>query len=174
MPKDLNELTRDVVVNDQIVHIRPISGADVETEKRFIENLSPQSRYFRFLGGVSSLPDAEVKEFCSIDFDKKMAFIALIKDPSGNEQEVGIARYASDEFDHLESAVTVSDDWQNHGLGQILMRILIDFARHKGKELIYSVDPIENTRMRALAMELGMNVQREPDDANMIRYELKL
>jgi GNAT superfamily N-acetyltransferase len=174
MIKSSDDLATDVVVNDQIVHIRPITGDDIEIEKRFVERLSPESRYFRFLGGVSGLSDKTAKAFCEIDFDKKMAFIAVIKNADGEQQEIGVARYASDQYDHCESAVTVADEWQNHGLGTFLMKALIEFARHKGKELIYSIDSVDNTHMRLLARDLGMTGQRDPEDAKNIRYELKI
>ncbi|MFT6407247.1 MAG: GNAT superfamily N-acetyltransferase [Arenicella sp.] len=174
MINPLNDLATDVVVNGQIVNIRPIAGDDIEIEKQFVESLSPESRYFRFLGGVSGITDETAKALCEIDFDKKMAFIAVIKNAASEQQVIGVSRYASDEFDHCESAVSVADDWQNHGLGTHLMKALIEFARHKGKELIYSIDPIDNTHMRMLARDLGMTAQRDPNDAKMIRYDLQI
>lgn len=166
-------LTSDVVINDQIVHIRPIHKADVDIEKQFVARLSPDSRHARFLGGVKGLSDEAADAFCDIDYDKKMAFIATLK-KGGEEQEIGVARYATDEYDHCEFAITVADEWQSSDLGQALAKELIDFARHKNKELIYSIDSTENTFMRLLARDIGLTGQRDPDDASLIRYELLL
>ena len=174
MTENLNDLVSDVVINEQIVHIRPITSDDIEIKKRFVEHLSPESRYFRFLGGTQDLTDDAARVLCDIDFDKRMAFIAVIKSADAKEEVIGVSRYASDKYDHCESAVTVADDWQNHGLGQVLMGRLIDFARHKRKERIYLIALTENTHMRMLARDLGMDSQREPEDAKLMRHELVL
>lgn len=174
MTENLDDLVSDVVINEQIVHIRPITSDDIEIEKSFVEHLSPESRYFRFLGGTRGLTDEAAKILCDVDFDKRMAFIAVIKSADGKEEVLGVSRYASDKFDHCESAVTVADEWQNHGLGQVLMKRLIDFARHKRKELIYSIDLTENTNMLMLARDLGMDSQRDPNDAKLMRHQLVL
>jgi GNAT superfamily N-acetyltransferase len=172
MTMSSNNLAYDVLVNDHVVHIRPITGEDRVIERRFVEGLSAESRYNRFLGGVSGLTDSAAKEFCEIDFDKKIAFIAVIKNAAGEQQEIGVARYTCDQFDHCESAIMLADEWQDHGLGTLLMKALIEFARHSGKELLYSIDDAGNTAMRMLARDLGMTEQRDVNDANILRFEL--
>jgi acetyltransferase len=172
MTMSSNNLAYDVLVNDHIVHIRPIAGDDRVIERRFLEGLSAESLYYRVLAGVSSLANKAAKEFCEIDFDKKMAFVAVIKNATGEQQEIGVARYACDQFDHCESTVMVADAWKDHGLDTLLMKALIEFARHSGKELLYSIDDAGNTPMRMLARGLGMTEQRDVDDANIIRFEL--
>ena len=174
MTENLSALVSDVVINEQIVRIRPITIDDIEIEQDFIDHLSPESRYFRFLGGTQGLTKEAAMVLCDVDFDKKMAFIAVIKNTDGKEKIIGVSRYASDQFDHCESAIAVADEWQNHGLGHVLMERLIELARHKRKELIYSIDLIENTKMRMLARDLGMQGQRDPNDAKLIRYQLFL
>ncbi len=176
MNKSLNidDLTTDTKINGVDIHIRPINPEDMIREKEFVERLSPESRHFRFLGGVQHLTDKAAKELCEIDFDKRMAFIALIKDASGNEQEIGVSRYATDNDGNCESAVTVADQWQNHGLGRLLMDKLINFAREKGKKNLYSLDFANNTHMHQLANDLGMKRFHDPDDGSLVHYQLAL
>lgn len=103
-----------------------------------------------------------------------MAFIAtVLKD--GKEQEIAAARYVRDaDGSACESAVTVADTWQNHGLGRMMMEKLIAFARDNGEKALYSIDLANNTYMRKLADDLGMTAKRDPDDAKLFVYRLEL
>lgn len=170
----ISDLTADTNINGFDVHIRPISSDDIGLEKEFVKRLSPQSRHFRFLAGMQNLTDKAAKELCEIDFDDRMAFIALVKDASGHEQEIGVSRYATDNKGNCESAVTVADEWQNQGLGRLLMDKLINFAQEKGKKSLYSLDLANNTHMHQLANDLGMKRFHDPDDGSLVHYELAL
>lgn len=169
-----NELTTQTTIAGELVTIRPISNDDLKIENDFVERLSPSSRHFRFLGGVKSLPEAELKRLCDIDYENRMAFIATVL-KEGKEQEIAVARYVRDaDGSACESAVTVADAWQHHGLGRTMMDKLIAFARDNGEKALYSIDPANNSYMRNLAEDLGMTVTRSPDDAKLLVYRLKL
>ncbi len=170
---EADKLTTDTEINGQQVRIRPINDQDLLREKNFVEHLSPLSQHFRFLGGVGHLSEAALKSFCEIDYDSKMGFIATI-DINGEEQEIGVSRYAVDNDGDCECAVTVADEWQHHGLGRLLMNRLIEFARNQGKEGIYSLDSANNSHMRKLAKDLGMSAKRDAGDATLVKYELQL
>lgn len=163
MSASTDSLTTDVVVNDQIVHLRPISGDDIDQERLFLETISAEGRYSTLLGDTAD-----------IDYDNKMAFIAVTKGANGKEEVIGVGRYATDEFDHCETVIRVAEDWYAPGLGQVLMNSLIDFARNKGKEFIYAVESTDNSPMLVIARDVGMDPQRDPENAGLIRYELTL
>ena len=161
-------------IEDERVLIRPISPDDAKLEQDFINNLSDQSKNYRFLGGRAPLSIKELIALCNIDYDSKMAFIALIDD--GDQGTViGVSRYAIDKnYGSFEFAITVADAWQNKGLGTLLMKHLIDYARSHEIKQIYSIDLASNYKMRALANELGMKNNIDPNDANQIIYSLTL
>ena len=73
-----------------------------------------------------------------------------------------------------ELAVTIADAWQNKGLGQLLLKQLIAYAKTHGLKQLYSVELADNTAMRDLATELGMSVRCDPDDANQVIYSVTL
>ena len=163
MTADANKYVSEFVINDQIVHLRAAIGEDFAEEHRFIKQLSPQSRYYRVL-----------KKDAKVDFDTRMAFIAVIESADGGEQTVGAGRYLTDEYDHCETVIRVAEDWYVPGLGQVLMKMLIDFAQEHGKEFIYAIEPVDNTHMRVIARDLKMDAQRDPDNPQFMRYELTL
>ena len=161
-------------IEGQRVLIRPISLDDAEIERDFIEGLSPIDKHYRFLGGVAHLTTEELLNLCNIDYVTKMAFVAMI-DVKGKEKEIGVSRYAVNEYgDSYEFSVTVADQWKNKGLGTLLMKYLIDYARKHGVERLYSIDFSDNYRMKALAKDLGMHVETDPNDSKQVIYNLYL
>jgi GNAT superfamily N-acetyltransferase len=174
MENNTDNLIHVEKIEDEQVLIRPISPNDAGLEQGFINNLSDQSKHYRFLGGRAPLSIKELIELCDIDYYSKMAFIALIDD--GDQGTViGVSRYAIDkDNESFEFAVTVADEWQNKGLGTLLMKHLIGYAKSHEIKQIYSIDLASNYKMRALANDLGMKNKKDPDDANQIIYSLTL
>jgi len=156
------------------VTIRPLQSSDTQMEAEFVRNLSDETKHFRFLGAVKELSTTDLKRLCNIDGQHTMAFVATVRE-GGRELEVGVSRYAEGSSpDVREMAVTVTDSWQHKGLGRLLARQLIDYARAHGVTQLYSVDFAENTAMQHLAHDLGMTVCRSPDDSTQVIYSLPL
>jgi len=156
------------------VLIRPICDDDVELERRFIEELSPQSRRFRFLGEMKSASPELLTQFTHLDHATEAAFVALIADRA-DKREIGVSRYSA-RTDGLscECAVAVSDEWHNRGLATLLMQHLIDTARQRGVECMYSMDSVDNQPMRDLAEHLGFQRKQDPNDATQVIHTLNL
>ncbi len=57
--------------------VRPIRRDDVERNARFLDELSPPSKHFLFLGGISRLTDEALRKLCDPDYSSDMAFVAL-------------------------------------------------------------------------------------------------
>ena len=166
--------TEHPIVAGQSVTIRPMHLSDSALEDQFVRNLSIETKHFRFLGGVKELSPGELRLLCDVDGQHTMAFVATIQD-SGRETQVGVSRYAEGSRQNVrEMAVTIADEWQHKGLGQLLAKRLIEYARGHGVTNLYSVDLADNTAMRKLAHELGMSARRDPDDATQVIYSLPL
>jgi GNAT superfamily N-acetyltransferase len=165
---------RTEMVAGEVVTIRPIRVTDAAMEAEFVRRLSPQSKHYRFFGGVRELSPAQIKLLCDVDGRHSMAFVATVH-RNGCEMEIGVARYAPDsEADVREMAVTIADEWQNKGLGKLLVEQLAASARDNGVKQLYSLELTDNTAMRELAHELGMSAASDPDDAHQVIYSLPL
>jgi GNAT superfamily N-acetyltransferase len=129
-----------------------------------------------FLGGISRLSDTALQRLCDPDYSHDMAYIALAADPTepGGERQVGVCRYAGAAADGAEISVAVADEWQHQGLGQILLRRLIDYARAHGIHRLYSMDAVNNERMRQLARHAGFAEDPDPADIHQVIYSLQL
>ncbi len=165
----------DVMLRDGTrVHVRPIHPEDIELERRFIESLSPTSRRFRFLGTINSPSAALLKQLTVINPATDAAYVALLG--TGDQtQEIGVARFSAQPDGHdCEFAVAVADDWQHKGLGTLLMQRLIKVAQARGIKSMHSSDSADNDLMRKFAEHLHFENQRDPDDATLVLYSVRL
>lgn len=156
------------------VVIRLINRWDAERERAFIEQLSPQSRYFRFLQNVAHPSPDLIRQFTEVDQQHDLALVATIG--TGEEQRIiGVSRYARCGDGSLcECAVAVADEWQGKGLGTLLMRHLIEVARARGVRQLHSQDLAENRAMQELAAHLGFQRHPDPDDPTLVEHSLEL
>jgi GNAT superfamily N-acetyltransferase len=156
------------------VLIRPLREDDREREEDFIHRLSPDSRRLRFLGGFKEASPALIDQLMDVDYNQRMAFVALAHE-NGKLREVGVSRYsATDALGRCECAVTVAEDWRQRGLGVLLMRHLIDLARRNGYKQMISLDAADNEAMRDLASYLGFHRRLDPGDSGQVIHTLDL
>lgn len=165
----------DEVLNDGThVTVRPIHPEDIELERRFIEALSPTSRRFRFLETMRAPSAALLKQMTVINPSTDAAYVALLG-TGAQATEIGVARFSAQaDGQDCEFAVTVSDAWQNKGLGTLLMRRLIEVAKTRGIKTLHSSDAADNTRMHQFADHLHFQHRRDPGDATLVLYSVDL
>ena len=158
----------------QTVTIRPIKPEDAALEQKFVKDLSPESKYFRFMNTIRELPQSQLIRLTQIDYDREMAFVATVPGDSG-EKEVGVARYSTNpDGQSCEFAVVVADAWQGKGLAQRLMKVLIDTARNRGLKLMNGDFLADNRRMLKFVAGLGFVLSQHPEDHALKRGFLVL
>lgn len=178
-PPDLQGRERwlETLRDGRHVLIRPIRKDDVGRNAEFIEKLSTPSKHYLFLGGVTQLSNTALRRLCNPDYAHDMAYIALglARDTGETGEQVGVCRYAgADSIKGAEISVAVADAWQHQGLGRKLLGHLIDYARAHGVARLYSMDAIDNTRMRKLAREVGFSEYPDEDNIHQVIYSLEL
>ena len=150
------------------VTIRPIRASDLVLERMFVVGLSPHTRYQRLLSGRRLQP-GELRRLTDIDYARELALVALAHS-DGREQILGVARYVRDDATEPGScdfAVVIADRWQGHGLGEALLRRLIDAARADGIRVIGGITLSTNAAMIALARKLGFRARLEQGNASV-------
>ncbi|MGB3917012.1 bifunctional acetate--CoA ligase family protein/GNAT family N-acetyltransferase [Thiothrix litoralis] len=152
-PNDL--VKRQQLPDGTDIIIRPIRPEDAEMEQEFVRNLSKESRYMRFMQALRELTPDMLVRLTQIDYDREMAFLALTRQ-DGKEVEMGVARYAiNPDKSSCEFALVIADEWQNRGLGGVMMQTLIDAARAKGLRTIEGEVLPHNNGMLKLMQRLG-------------------
>jgi len=156
------------------VTVRPIRPEDAEIERQFVKQLSPEAKYFRFMGTVRELSSQMLARFTQIDYDREMALIAVAT-KDGHDEEVGITRYITNpDGSSCEFAIVVDDEWQMHGLGRYLMTQLIEIARSRRLATMSGDILTANQPMLALAASLGFVIGEVPGEAGLRRAVLAL
>ncbi|MFI5401848.1 MAG: GNAT family N-acetyltransferase [Planctomycetota bacterium] len=155
------------------VTIRPIRPEDAEIEQAFVRNLSPESRYLRFMRTLVELTPEMLARFTQIDYDREMAFVACIA-RDGRETEVGVARYATNPDGRTcEFAIVIADEWQGKGIGSRLMTELMRVARARGLKTMEGEVLASNTSMFELMRGLGFVVgSGEDPSVHVVTKEL--
>lgn len=148
--------------------IRPVRPEDAELERAFIEGLSESSKHFRFMNTFRKLPPEMLAKMTQIDYDREMAFVAIITN-NEREEEIGSARYAINiDGQSCEFAVSVADDWQGKGLATQLMQALIDYAGQRGLRRMQGEILADNVPMQELAKKLGFSLQLSREDKTIV------
>jgi acetyltransferase len=150
------------------IEIRPIRPEDAGIEKEFLDNLSAQSRYYRFMHTIKQISPEMLVRFTQIDYHRELALIAVIRE-QGKEQEIGVSRYVLNvDGDSCEFAVVVADRWQHTGIGYKLMENLIEAARLKGIARMEGVVLRNNEPMLKLARSMGFEVNPQGGDEEVV------
>jgi acetyltransferase len=151
------------------VSVRPIRPEDAEIEQDFVQNLSAESKYFRFMQSMEKLTPLMLARFTQIDYDREMALIAVINEHTPQAHILGVVRYVSNpDKQSCEFALTVADDWQQKGIGRQLMQRLMTVARDRGIEIMEGDVLSHNSKMLRLCERLGFHAVHNPDEPDVV------
>lgn len=154
--------------------LRPIRASDMELERAFVRNLSPQSKFKRFMGELKELSPELLHAFTHPDHERESVYV-VIRSTAAGEEEIAVARYML-EPDHrsCEFAITVADAWQGKGVAGRLMRALIRDAKARGLERMHGFVLGANNRMLDFVRKFGFRIEFDPDDPSVRLARLDL
>src|ERR1700733_7991003 len=139
------------------IRLRLLAPEDAPLLRRGFEQLSPDSRYARFLVPKQRLSDDELRYLCDVDQESHFALGAIREDGDGHGEPVGvgIARFIRlpdvlGEPVTAEAAIAVADEVQRQGVGKLLLSRLIAAAAERGIERFRCEVLCSNTSMHAL------------------------
>ena len=124
--------------------------------QQFIRELSPASRYARFMAAVRELPGHMLDRFLHPVSGREAVLVAN----STLDGIVGLAQYVVDESgEGCEVALVVSDAWQHRGLGTEMLNVLVNIASDNAIGYFHADVLADNYPMRALARKVGCDVR---------------
>jgi acetyltransferase len=151
------------------VLVRPIRPEDAEIEQDFVQNLSAESRYFRFMQSMDKLTPMMLARFTQIDYDREMALVAVVNEGSPEARMLGVARYVSNpDRQSCEFALTVADADQQRGIGRQLMLRLMNIAKDRGIEIMEGEVLSHNSKMLRLCEKLGFRAVRNAEEPDVV------
>jgi len=115
--------------------LRPIKVSDEPLLRDLMHGLSDKSLYRRFFTKWRAMIEGQLPELAIVDYERAMA-IAAIPMKNGmleKEEFIGVGRYYINPEKHTAvTAFAVRDDYQNQGIGLVLLSYLTDLARRQG------------------------------------------
>jgi GNAT superfamily N-acetyltransferase len=118
----------EVLVDDILLTVRPISPEDAGALQAFHAHLSSQTIYLRYFYPHHILSASEIEHLTRVDGVDRLA---LVVEHDG--QLVAVGRYDRlAESGEAEVAFVVADEFQHHGIGTFLLQRLADAARSVG------------------------------------------
>ena len=157
-----------------VVTIRPISAADLELEREFVDGLSAHTGYQRLMSARRPSLD-ELRRFTDIDHEREGALVATTL-LQGRERQIGVARYVKEKASptDAEFAIVLSDDWQRRGLGTRLLASLLAAAKRHGVRRLFGMTMSENRGMLELGRKLGFRLAPDPGSATITNLTVDL
>ncbi|MGI5136278.1 MULTISPECIES: GNAT family N-acetyltransferase [unclassified Streptomyces] len=168
----------DVVLRDGgTARIRPITADDAERLVSFYEQVSDESKYYRFFAPYPRLSAKDVHRFTHHDFVDRVGlaatvggeFIATVRyDRIGSD---GMA--ASAPADEAEVAFLVQDAHQGRGVASALLEHIAAVARERGIRRFAAEVLPANTKMIKVFTDAGYQQKRSFEDG-VVRLEFGL
>jgi acetyltransferase len=151
------ELEREVRLADgRTFLLRPIRPEDEPALVRGFSRLGEDEVRSRFFAPMKALPHLTAARFTQIDYDREMAFVIAEHGAAGEAELHAVVRIVADPDNaRAEFAIVVEHVLTGLGLGMLLMRQAIDYARHRGIGELYGDVLADNTVMRGLCRSLG-------------------
>ncbi|MGA8619705.1 MAG: bifunctional acetate--CoA ligase family protein/GNAT family N-acetyltransferase, partial [Candidatus Sulfotelmatobacter sp.] len=157
------------------VTIRPIRPEDEPLMAKFHETLSDRSVYLRYFYSLSlsrRVAHVRLLRICFGDYDREMVLVAEGSDPlRGERRIIAVGRMSKlHAGNEAEVAVLVSDQYQNLGLGNELIRRVIQVARDEKLSRVSAEMLPDNLAMQAIIKRLGFRLRRGGDPMSIRAY----
>jgi acetyltransferase len=150
--------------------LRPVRPEDEELMRQFFTRVSPNDLRLRFFAPIKDFGHAFVARLTQLDYARAMAFVAI--DESSGEMLGGVRIHADANYQTAEYAILVRSDLQGRGIGWLLMRMILEYARGEGLSRIEGQVLRENTTMLAMCAELGFRAEAAADDPGIVNVSL--
>jgi acetyltransferase len=159
--------------NGRHVQMRRLGPDDTDLESAFLQALSPESRYQRFMS-ARQLSTTELQHLIGSEPDCELVLMATTR-INGTERPLGMAHCVIDDSGkRAEVAVVVADAWQGMGVGERLTRNLIRLAANTGVRTLTAITFSTNARLIKLARKLDFQSRPEPGDSTVTRLTRRL
>jgi GNAT superfamily N-acetyltransferase len=120
-----------VLADGTEVELRPVGPDDKPLLEQGMAMLSPASRRLRFMSPIEHLSRSQLAYLTEIDHESHLAWGMTA---AGQPVAVGRLVRLAGSPEVAEIAITVVDEWQRRGIGQILVRVLAEIGRSVGIE----------------------------------------
>ena len=144
--------------------LRPVKISDEPMLKEFFYDLSDESIYKRFFSIKQRMPHEQLQEYAVVDYSRDIVIVAVVETDE-KETIVGVGQYEiySDQI-KADVAVMVKDEYQNKGVGSVIISYLSLLAKRQGL-MSFTADVLfENKSMLHLLEKSGFDIVKRSED----------
>lgn len=152
--------------------LRPLTVADATLYPDFLKDVTAEDLRLRFFAAMREVSDELIDKLVHYDPAHAMAFIA-IEEASG--RMLGVVRLHDDATaKKAEFAILLRSHLKGHGLGWLMMKHVIAYAKQKGLKAVHGQVLAENITMLFMCSKLGFHIVDDPDERGIKQVELLL
>lgn len=170
----LTELMKVHVLRDgHRILVRPLLASDRDQLEAGYAKVSPASRRSRFGSAPDRLTPRQLDRLVDLDYNDRFALAAFALDEPG-EPGIGVARYArsKDGPTVAEAAVLVLDEYQNRGIGSILLWDLIAVAKERRIHTFTATVMWDSVSLLGAIQAAGATVEPAEPGVAAVRFHL--
>lgn len=166
-------LAKDVLRDGKEAHVRSVHQGDQRVLSEVIRNLSPHSRYFRYLSTKDEPTNTDLTNFIETSIPRHVALIAYTLEDR-EETWLGVGEFFDSECsDSAELAFAVKEEHQGQGVATMLLRHLAAIGRLAGLKHFEAFVHPQNTKMLSVFRKCGLPAHLL-DDQILVRVILDL
>lgn len=165
-----------VLPNRRELLLRPIVAADARALREGFALLSAEEVRNRFLYAKPELSEADALRLAHIDHKREFALVAAEPSPPGEALVGAIVRASLDakEPGCAEFALLVARPLAGQGLGTLLLRQVLSWARRRRLRCVHGTVLSENQAMLHIAEQLGFSRRHVHGEQGTVRIEIEI
>jgi acetyltransferase len=150
------------LLDGERILLRPLVAEDAALYPDFLKEVTVQDLRLRFFAAMRDVRPELIDKLVHYDPAHAMAFIA-IEERSG--LMLGVVRLHDDpDGESAEFAILVRSRLKGRGLGWLLMKHMIAYAKNKGLKTVRGQVLAENVTMLLMCHELGFQTANDPSE----------
>ena len=155
------------------IFFRPVKPTDETSLSEMLYSLSAESVQKRYMSHTVAFPHKDVQHLANVDYQNNLAIVGVVPGVTG-EEIVAIGQYFLDpKLGSAEVAFVVQDEWQQKGMGTLLLKFLSEIAKKRDVKSFHAKVLPQNKAMLAVFHNSGYNVKTEFDgEVYTITYDL--
>jgi len=152
---------------------RPVKPTDDAALSEMLYSLSPTSLHTRYMAHTMTFPHKDIQQLTNVDYINNLAIVGTVPGVS-SEEIVAIAQYFLDpKTQSAEVAFIVQDEWQQKGMGTLLLQYLCRVAKQRGIKKFFAKVLPTNKAMLSVFYNSGYKVNTEFDgDVYSVEFDL--
>jgi acetyltransferase len=156
--------------------MRPILPEDEPELQKLVKRMPAEDVRMRFFQPIHELSHEMAARLTQLDYEREMAIIVTDPDVIPGKGAIwGVVRCNADpDMERAEYAILVDRTVIGIGLGPMLMRYIIEYARQQGIKELYGEVLRENEPMLRLNRALNFKIEATPDDPGVLHVKLPL